>query len=149
MKLMSKTIDELKPVEIVKIFQERVAVFVVEQNCVYQDVDNIDYDARHLCLWSEGKELQAYCRLIDHQTYVMIGRVLSAKKYRGSQFGRQLITTALAEINELYPGRPIKIAAQAYLLNFYKSFGFETNSTVYLEDGIEHVDMILTQIKTK
>lgn len=139
---MIKTTDELTPQELVTIFQARTAVFVVEQECPYQEVDEADRHALHVCLEENG-ELQAYARILEENEVIHFGRVLVVKKYRGQQLGRKIVATTLSEIEKRYPDRPVIISAQAHLVDFYRSFGFEQNSEVYLEDEIPHIEMLL------
>ena len=139
---MIKSTDELTPQELVTIFQARTAVFVVEQECPYQEVDEADRHALHVCLEENG-ELQAYARILEEDEAIHFGRVLVVKKYRGQQLGRKIVATTLSEIEKRYPDRPVIISAQAHLVDFYRSFGFEQISEVYLEDEIPHIEMLL------
>ena len=140
--LVVKHTKELTQVELVKILKQRVAVFVVEQKCPYQEVDDDDLDDLHIYL-EENNEIQAYIRLMDRGDFVNFGRVLVVKKFRGKGLGRQIVQDTLDIIAKKYPHKPIKIQAQHYLEDFYKSFGFKPKSKVYLEDGIPHLDMEL------
>jgi ElaA protein len=144
MKIFIKTFDQLSVAELYKALHLRAQVFVVEQNCVYQDVDNLDQEAWHV-LGFMGDELVAYARLLKPGTQhhePAIGRVVTAQSHRGRNIGKQIFAASLAEINQLFPGQPIKIMAQVYLQKFYQSFGFVVASQEFLEDGIPHVDMI-------
>lgn len=143
MDIQVKTISELSAEELLAIFIERVAVFVVEQNCPYQEADSDDKLALHLCFKDETG-LKAYARIIDKGQYVTFGRVLVAKKARQKNLGRKLVQQTIEEIHQRFPGKPITISAQAYLETFYASFGFEAVSEVYLEDDIPHLDMRLS-----
>ncbi len=143
MKIYIKTFDQLSVLELYKALHLRAQVFVVEQNCVYQDVDNLDKEAWHV-LGFMGDELVAYARLLKPGTQhkePAIGRVVTAQSYRGRNVGKQIFAASLAEINQLFPGQPVKIMAQVYLLKFYQSFGFTVASQEFLEDGIPHVEM--------
>jgi ElaA protein len=134
---------ELAPLEIYAIFGARQAVFVVEQNAPYQDMDGKDLDAWHLIGWS-GKEVAAYLRLIAPGvsfTEPSLGRVLTSKIGRGTGLGRELIARGLEKMYELYPTLPTRIGAQAHLHKFYGSFGFVQASEPYDEDGIPHIEM--------
>ena len=144
--LTIKNNNELNSSELITIMQARVKVFVVEQNCAYQEVDDEDFNARHVYL-TNGHDLVAYTRIIsdDDSNYIRFGRVLVAKPYRHQQFGRQIVAETIKEIRQLYPEKDIKIGAQNYLRNFYESFGFQAVSDVYLEDDIPHIDMILSE----
>ena len=131
----------------------REAVFVVEQNCPYQDADDLDACSWHL-LGMNGTELAAYLRVVDPgrksvhpgQYYAepSIGRVLTAKAYRGRGFGLALMREGIAGCDRLFPGQGIRISAQSYLLAFYQSLGFEMIGDEYLEDGIAHFEMLHT-----
>ncbi|KRK39429.1 GNAT family N-acetyltransferase [Loigolactobacillus bifermentans] len=138
-----KTTAELTPAALITIMQARVAVFVVEQNCPYQEVDAKDTTATHVMLW-HGTELVAYTRIIPHDDgqHISFGRVLVAQAFRGQQYGRQIVAATIDAITQRYPDQAIKIQAQDYLRDFYGSFGFKPVSETYLEDGIPHVDMV-------
>lgn len=134
---------DLSPLEIHAIFAARQAVFVVEQNCPYQDLDGKDLDAWHLVAWS-GKEVAAYLRLLaPGVSYAepSLGRILTTQMGRGSGLGRELVARGLEKINELYPMLPTRIGAQAHLHKFYGAFGFVQASEPYEEDGIPHIEM--------
>lgn len=135
-----KTFDQLTTRELHAIYELRVAVFVVEQACAYQEVDQADLTCLHLMHWANGA-LASYCRLIEAEDGVHLGRVIVAPPFRGKGHGQELITQALAIAKDRYPGETIYAQAQAYLQEFYASFGFQPVSEVYLEDGIPHLDM--------
>lgn len=137
----AKTFNELSTLELFEIYKLRTAVFVVEQNCPYQEVDNKDLQAVHLFA-KNAKNLTAYCRLIPSDDGVHIGRVLVVKEARGSGLARELIQKALDYCREHFPTQSIHAQAQSYLQGFYESFGFKAISNVYLEDGIPHWDMV-------
>ncbi|MFD2830388.1 GNAT family N-acetyltransferase [Corticicoccus populi] len=142
MEYIAKSLDELSQKELFDIFKERVRVFVVEQDCPYQEVDDTDETAVHIILKDKDK-VAAYARIMEGGDYASFGRVLTVKEYRGLKLGRGIVEKSINEIKERFPGKSIKISAQEYLKSFYESFGFETVSEVYLEDGIPHMDMIL------
>ncbi|WP_293371218.1 GNAT family N-acetyltransferase [Nevskia sp.] len=124
--------------------QLRSAVFVVEQNCVFPDMDGLDPACAHLCGCDESGRLLAYARLLApgvKYEEASIGRVVTARDARGLKLGRQLMIEALRLTRERHPGSPIKIGAQRYLEPFYGSLGFVTLGEAYLEDNIWHVDM--------
>jgi ElaA protein len=130
------------------ILQLRNEVFVVEQNCVYQDADNKDQDAFHLSGW-DGETLAASCRILPPGKAfedASIGRVLIHIDYRKTGIGRQLMHLAIEKTLAQYHCTCITISAQQYLTNFYQSLGFVPTSTMYLEDGIPHLKM---QYRTK
>ncbi|MBJ8325984.1 GNAT family N-acetyltransferase [Streptococcus pacificus] len=139
-----KRFDQLTSEELFIILKERVRVFVVEQNCAYQEVDDEDLTAIHL-FHMEDKKLTAYCRLIplDHQ--VKLGRVLVPLLYRQKGLGKELVLEAIRFWQKNYPEYPLFAQAQAYLKDFYHEFGFQAISKEYLEDDIPHIDMILTK----
>jgi ElaA protein len=124
--------------------QLRNEVFVVEQQCVYQDLDNIDQSAWHLMGWKNNK-LVAYTRLIQpgvSYQEASIGRVVTSPSERRTGLGKELMKQSLFEIKKNFGDGAVKIGAQLYLKDFYTSLGFIQKSEVYLEDGIEHIKMI-------
>lgn len=140
-----KSFNELTTRELYSILQLRNEVFVVEQNCAYQDVDNKDLKSFHLmAFW--GDTLAAYCRILPPGlsfNEASIGRVITAPSHRGKGVGIHLIEKAIEEAHHAFGGQSIKIGAQLYLKKFYEGFGFAQTSDVYLEDGIEHIEMLL------
>ena len=142
MKLNIKQIDDLSTLEVVRIMQERVAIFVVEQNCPYQEVDELDERAIHIWL-SEEDDVVAYTRVVPYEHHTTFGRVLVNEDYRGEGYGQKIVASAIAYIREHELAQRIEISAQAYLEGFYKNFGFVPISEVYLEDEIPHIVMEL------
>lgn len=137
---------DLSARQLYAIFAVREAVFVVEQNCAYQDLDGLDLDADHLIGWS-GDDVAAYLRVLGPGVRFAepsVGRVLTSKAARGSGLGRQLVGRSLIWLDERYPTHDVRISAQAHLEHFYRSFGFEVASSPYLEDGIPHIEMLRT-----
>ena len=129
------------------IMRVRVDVFVVEQACPYPEFDDHDIadTTRHVYLL-DGLSVNAYARCYEKDAqYSAIGRVLVAQSQRSSGLGKQLVNEAIACCKAQWPTRDIYIGAQTYLLNFYRSFGFECVGDEYIEDGIPHQDMILKQ----
>lgn len=143
MKLIVKTLDEMSAEEFFEVAKERVKVFVVEQNCPYQEIDEDDKIAKHVILLDTEGQIVAYTRIMDRADYVTFGRVLVVKEYRGKELGKEIVKLTLDEINQLNLKKDIKISAQNYLIDFYAAFGFEVVSEVYLEDDIPHIDMLL------
>lgn len=143
-----KAFSELNVTELHALYKLRVAVFVVEQNCPYQEVDDEDLEAFHLLKWENGN-LVAYARLIPGMEAVRLGRVLVAQEWRKRGYGQELLTEAIASCAALFPDRELHAQAQAYLEEFYHSFGFEAVSGIYLEDGIPHLDMVLTKVDSQ
>ncbi|MGM0213796.1 GNAT family N-acetyltransferase [Enterococcus sp. AZ109] len=138
-----KETKDLTAEELLAILIERVAVFVVEQECPYQEADEEDKTALHVCL-SDETGLKAYARIINRGDCVTFGRVLVVQSARKQKLGQQLVQRVLEEIQQRFPEKPITISAQAYLRKFYESFGFKVVSDIYLEDNIPHIDMSLT-----
>lgn len=139
-----KTFPELTTQELFQIYKLRVAVFVVEQKCYYQEVDDDDLTAYHLMFKDDQNNITAYARIIpeENATVARIGRVVVDPNHRGDGLGRELVQTALDRMPTLMPKTgKIVLAGQEYLNGFYKSFGFKNVSDVYLEDGIPHIDM--------
>jgi len=140
-----KKFEDLTPHELYAIMQLRNEVFVVEQNCAYQDADNKDLHSFHLMGWKDNK-LVAYTRLLPpglSYPEPSIGRVVTSPSVRKEGYGRELMKTSIDNIYNLFGHQPVRIGAQLYLKNFYASLGFQQTSDVYLEDGIEHIEMIL------
>lgn len=140
-----KNFNELTTRELYAILQLRNKVFVVEQNCVYQDIDNKDLKSFHLMAF-DGEVLVAYSRILPAGLSfeeTSIGRVITAPSCRGKGIGITLIEKAIQAVSSTFNTKQIKIGAQLYLKKFYESFGFIQTSEVYLEDGIEHIDMVL------
>lgn len=141
-----KKFHQLNTEELYDLLQLRSAVFVVEQDCVYQDLDNLDQKAIHLLGCNKEKKLVAYARIlpenIPYPNYCSIGRIISSFDMRGKGLGKVLMEKSLTYCRENFKSIPIKIMAQYYLLDFYRSFGFEEVGEKYLEDGIWHIDMV-------
>lgn len=135
-----KRFSELHIMEYHRILALRVAVFVVEQECPYQEVDDVDLEAIHLWLEDEG-EILAYARIYQSKEMLHFGRVLVKETARHQKLGSRLVQEVLDWMTERYPNQLVEIGAQAHLQNFYGSFGFEIISEVYLEDNIPHIDM--------
>ena len=138
-----KSFEEITTSELYEIIKARVDVFVVEQDCVYPDLD--DYDQKALHLWAEqDQKVLAYCRIFNKgikYPETSIGRVLTTEKGRGKSLGKQLIQYAVETIENRFRTSEIRISAQDYLLRFYSGFGFEDTGKKYLEDNIPHTEM--------
>ena len=163
-----KTFDELTSVDIYQILKARSQVFVVEQNCPYQDMDELDFDCLHLVA-HQNEALIGYCRIVPPEFNKLrsnlsvadasmkpaynadpipaIGRVLVLSEYRRHGLARQIILEAIGCCHKTYGKKPIIISAQRYLLEFYQSLGFIPEGEPYLIDGIEHVKMTLPLLK--
>ena len=139
-----KPFDQLSPAEVYDILRLRSEVFVVEQNCVFLDMDNKDQSSIHIMGRQEGK-LLAYARILPpglSYRESSIGRIVVSPSARGTGFGRPLLETTIGKLYELHGNIDIKIGAQFYLKNFYTSLGFVQSGEIYIEDGIQHIEMI-------
>jgi ElaA protein len=139
-----KKFEELSPYQLYAVLQLRNEVFVVEQNCVFQDADDKDQNAYHLMGFDNNK-LIAYTRLVrpgEIFEEASIGRVVTSPSVRRSGAGKELMEQSIDAVYNLFGIQPIRIGAQLYLKKFYESLGFEQASDSYLEDGIEHIYMI-------
>ena len=142
MQLFVKHFQELSADELYDILSARAEVFVVEQNCAYQDLDGVDKDAYHVFYKENGKIL-AYLRVIDkgkRLDEVSIGRVISLKRRCG--LGSALLKEGLRVAKEKFGADKVKIGAQLYAKPFYEGVGFKQISGEYLEDGIPHIYML-------
>jgi len=140
-----KAFNSLTPGELYSILQLRNEVFVVEQICAFQDCDDKDQDSFHFMGWQQNK-LIAYSRLMPSglaYEEISIGRVVTSSASRNIKIGKELMLRSIDELYKLFEKKTIKIGAQLYLKNFYESFGFSQSSEIYLEDGIEHIKMVL------
>ena len=139
---------DLTPFDLYDVLAARQNVFILEQTCLYPDIDGYDLEAHHLLGWRDvdGKrQLAAYLRVLApgaKYDEMSIGRVITTPAARGSGAGRALLDQGIAHAEALHPGHRIRIGAQQYLERFYASFGFETVSAPYDEDGIMHIDML-------
>ena len=134
-----KAFADLTPYEVYGILRLRIAVFAVEQHCVYQDIDGRDTEpaTRHGWVEEDG-EIVSYLRILNGPCDEVIGRVVTAPHARGRGLGARLMREALDRTS-----RPVRLEAQSYLLDWYGSFGFVPRGREYLEDGIPHTSMVL------
>lgn len=140
-----KKFKDLKASEVYKIMQLRNEVFVVEQNCVYQDADGKDAKSFHLLGLNQKDDVLAYCRIVPAGIAyedVSIGRVVTSPKVRGKGFGKELMVQALDKIRLLYSNVEVRIGAQVYLKEFYSEMGFVAVGKEYMEDNIPHIEMV-------
>ena len=156
--MSSQTIDwqvlpfeRLTTTQLYQLLQLRVAVFVVEQTCYYQEIDGKDMASQtHHVLGYNGDELVAYTRVlapgVSYENYASIGRVIVDKSCRGSDVGYELMSRSTLLAQSMWPNTPIKISAQEPLERFYNQFGFVKSSDMYLEDDIPHIAMIAPAI---
>lgn len=139
-----KKFEALTTNELYAILKLRSEVFVVEQDCVYQDLDDKDKKALHVIGWFDST-IVAYTRVFDINLYfdeASIGRVVVNQKYRSKGFGKDIMEASIIAIKSHYNQTKIKISAQTYLIKFYNELGFKERGKPYLEDGIPHTVMI-------
>ncbi len=139
-----KSFSQLTAEELYEVLRLRSEIFVVEQNCVYQDMDLNDQKALHVLGYLQ-EELVAYTRIFkpgDYFKNASIGRVLVKESYRNRKLGYDIMNASIKAIEQDFHTTSIKISAQQYLEKFYKNLGFVTVGTPYLEDGIPHIGMI-------
>lgn len=144
MKFITKTFSELTTDELYAVLQLRSEVFVVEQDCVYQDLDFKDQKSLHVLGFKEDKII-AYTRIFkpgDYFTEASIGRVVVKDSERKYGYGHDLMKASIEAIRNHFNTSEITISAQVYLTKFYNSHGFNKVSDEYLEDGIPHIEML-------
>ena len=145
-----KKFSELSTEEIYNILRLRSEVFVVEQNCVYQDIDEKDQKAIHLFL-EKNSEIIAYTRIFKKGDYYeenpSIGRVVVSKKERGKKLGKEIMKKSIHYVKENMDEKKIELSAQKYLDKFYKELQFYSEGEDYLEDGIPHQRMFYDLIR--
>lgn len=144
LKTTIKKFEALTANELYTILRLRSEVFVVEQDCVYQDLDDKDKKALHVIGWY-GNTIVAYTRIFDVKLYfneASIGRVVVDQKHRSKGFGTDIMNASIDAIKKHYNQTQIKISAQTYLIKFYNNLGFKEQGKPYLEDGIPHTAMI-------
>lgn len=143
-----KTFNELSNDELYEIIKLRSEVFVIEQQCIYEECDGKDKKAYHL-FGEEDGEILVYLRILDKGVSfneVSIGRVVANKKYRSKGLAKEMVSRAIEFIEDNLNEKVIRISAQEYLLKFYSSLGFMKVSQVYLEDGIPHMEMVYNNL---
>ncbi|WP_298755551.1 GNAT family N-acetyltransferase [uncultured Psychroserpens sp.] len=139
-----KTFQELTTQELYDLLQLRSEVFVVEQDCVYQDIDGKDQNALHVIGFKNNKVV-AYTRVFkpgDYFTYASIGRVVVDAKERAHKYGYDIMKASIEAVKSHYNETQIKISAQTYLKRFYNTLEFHEVGEEYLEDGIPHIGMV-------
>lgn len=144
LQIITKTFNQLSTQELYDMLQLRAEVFVVEQDCVYQDVDGKDQKAWHILGYKNNK-LVAYTRVFkpgDYFKEASIGRVVVAENQRQHKYGYDIMEASIKAIKEIFNETTIKISAQCYLNKFYNNLGFKERGKSYLEDGIPHIAMI-------
>ncbi|HEY5406997.1 MAG TPA: GNAT family N-acetyltransferase [Ginsengibacter sp.] len=145
MKWECKAFNELTAEDLYKIIQLRIEVFAVEQNVVYQDCDNKDFNSYHFT-GIRNDNLLAYSRIIPpriaYPNAGSIGRVVTSPLARGQSLGKQLFEKSLEQLYTLFGNIPVIISAQVYLVKFYENFSFTSKGSIYIEDSIPHITMI-------
>ncbi len=139
-----KTFDELKTTELYDLLQLRSEIFVVEQDCVYQDLDGKDQKAMHI-IGTKNDQIVAYSRIFkagDYMAQACIGRVAVKDGERKHGYGLDIMRASIKEVEEKFKETSIALSAQTYLKRFYNSLGFVEKGGEYLEDGIPHVMMV-------
>ena len=139
-----RSYNELTKHELYDIYCLRQEVFIVEQNCVYQDIDKKDHHSYHLMAY-DNQILVAYLRIVHpgiSYSEASIGRVLTKMSHRRRGISKKIIKSAIQKVKDLYNNSNIRISAQEYLIPFYTSLNFESIGEVYLEDDIPHIEMM-------
>ncbi len=140
-----KSFQELSLEEFHDIIALRIQIFIIEQNCPYQEVDGKDKLAHHLFFKNEMDEIIAVTRILPQGIYyaeVAIGRVGVHEDYRGTGLGNQLMADSMNFVRDKYGEVPVRLSAQKHLENYYGNHGFKSTGKEYLEDGIPHVEML-------
>lgn len=144
MHFILKPFGQLTVQQLFEIYKLRSAVFVVEQNCAYQDIDDKDLEAFHLLMLSDDDVLAGYCRILSPGVSYKepaIGRVVVDENFRGTNYGKLLMKQSINETLKLFTNQAIVISAQLYLLRFYTELGFIAEGEEYDEDEIPHIKM--------
>ncbi|MGA1249073.1 MAG: GNAT family N-acetyltransferase [Candidatus Kapaibacteriota bacterium] len=139
-----KSFHELTAREVYDILKLREEVFIVEQQCIYKDIDDKDFVSQHILAYLDN-QLIAYSRIIPGSSteFATIGRIIVHKIARGNGYGKELVSLSITSAKNIFSPNRIDISAQEYLLDFYESFGFIINGLPYDLDGIPHIDMTL------
>lgn len=138
-------LEDLTGPKVHALLAAREAVFIVEQNCPYQEADQLDKNSWHLIGYNDS-DISCYLRIVEpgyKYSEPSLGRVLTSKRYRGTGLGRKVTEVGIAQTQSIFPGAGIRISAQAYLRDFYEGFGFRVVSDPYMEDDIPHIEMLL------
>ena len=146
--IVTKIFSELDKDELYQILRLRSEVFVVEQDCVYQDIDNKDQIAIHL-FYKKEEKIIGYTRIFkkgDYYENPSIGRVVVSKNKRGKDLGKEIMLESMKYIKNNIKGEKIELSAQVYLDNFYKDLGFYSKGEEYLQDGIPHQRMFFNLV---
>ncbi|EOR93886.1 GCN5-related N-acetyltransferase [Arcticibacter svalbardensis MN12-7] len=141
---ITKRFQDLSLEQLYQILHLRNEVFIVEQNCAFQDIDHIDQQCHHFMLYGDGK-LIAYARIVPAGVVyeeASIGRIITHLSVRGTGVGIRMMDMILSDVEELLGAQPLRIGAQVWAQKFYEKFGFVKSSEIYDEDGIDHIKMI-------
>jgi ElaA protein len=152
MKWSYRKFDELQGYEVYEMLRLRIDVFIVEQNCPFHEADGHDYEAVHIFCMDEEEKLAAYARLLPagiKYKEPSVGRVIVKGENRGTGLAHTLMECSVRYIMENWRPKEIRLQAQTHLSGFYGKHGFEAISEPYDEDGIPHVDMILTCVENE
>ncbi len=144
MEWLVSSFEQLTLQQLYDVLRLRSEVFVVEQDCVYQDIDNLDTQCIHVMAYA-GKSLEAYGRIIPpniERPEVVLGRIVTSQNVRGKGYGKDLMKRMMEYSQKNYGGIDVFLMGQTYLERFYQEFGFKTISDSFLEDGIPHVNMV-------
>ncbi|MEM7405154.1 MAG: GNAT family N-acetyltransferase [Pseudomonadota bacterium] len=137
---------QLSALEVHETYALRQQVFILEQTCLYPDIDQLDLVCWHLLGFGSDGDLAAYLRIIPPSgkyAEPALGRIATSGQHRGAGHGKAVVARGIEETRTRFPGAGIRISAQTYLTKFYREFGFETVGSPYLEDDIEHIEMLL------
>ncbi|WP_127068743.1 MULTISPECIES: GNAT family N-acetyltransferase [unclassified Veillonella] len=138
-------LHELSPLELFEIFRLRVDTFVVEQNRVYHECDDVDLKAAHVLYWNEKtNQVDAYARIFEENGIIVFGRVVTRHSTRGLGMGRQLVQHIMNYIHEHWNGKNVAIEAQEQVVGLYEKFGFKTEGESFIHEGTPHVKMVYT-----
>jgi ElaA protein len=144
MTTLTKTFEDLTKTELYDLLSLRAEVFIVEQDCAYQDLDGKDTKALHV-LGRKGEKLVAYARVFEPGFYFQeasIGRIVVSPDQRTGGLGKEIVLEAEKAISRYYGNGPVKLSAQSYLTRFYNDLGYRSIGEEYLEDGIPHIAMV-------
>ena len=137
--------DSISKEELYDVLSLRQRVFIIEQDCFYEDLDYSDQDANHLLIYKDNK-LIGYSRVFSpgvKYDAASIGRIVTDLDYRGMGYGKSITLESIQFLKNNFPESDISISAQHRLVNFYENLGFESEGSVYLEDNIDHIKMTL------
>ena len=145
-----RTFNELSNDELYNILKLRNAIFIVDQQCVFADIDGRDQTYCYHFFYTLNGQVIAYARIFGPGQFYKepcLSRVCTSLDQRGKGIGKELMKRALDEMSRLFPGQSIRIGAQLYLKTFYENFGFKMDGDPYIEDGIKHIQMIKKELE--